>query len=109
MCQGFLPLDVRQAVRVGCQRQRPLLNPADALPRLLLKLRIKFHGILDHAGQVLTVAQRTDLGRGMPGCPAGQLVALQQDRVADPQLGEMVKRRAPHDAAANDDDRGVVG
>jgi hypothetical protein len=73
----------------------------------LLQLGVEVDAVLDQVGEVLAAAQRAHLRGGMPRGPRRQLVALQQDRIAEPELGQMIERRAAHNAAADDDDGGV--
>ena len=50
----------------------------------------------------LVHAKIGDLRSGMPSCSAGQFIALEQHNIAPALLRQMIERRAPGNAAAND-------
>ena len=104
--QGLLPPDVDQAVLARGDGERALVDPARGLPGFRLEIGIERDGVADQLGQVAAGPQRPHLGCRVPGRARGQAVALDQNRIADPQLGQVVERGAAHDAAADDDDGG---
>jgi len=87
----LLPLDMRQAVFIGRNRKRALLDPSDRLPGFLFELAVKLDGVLDHARQITGMAKGANLGSGVPGGAGRQLVALQQDCIGHAHLGEMIE------------------
>ena len=63
----------------------------------------EFRRVLGELGEVARRAQLAHQAGRVPGGPAGELLALEQHDVGDPNLREVVGDRAADDAAADDD------
>ena len=95
------------------RRHRELDRAAVDEPRGLaglgLERPVEVLRVLRELGLGLGVAQRRQQSGGVPGRPAGELLALEQHDVAPAELGEVIGDRAADDAAADDDDTGAGG
>ena len=107
--QSRLAANVRESVRGRRDGDRARVDPAGRLSGFLLEPAIERDRIADQLGEVAGRAQGADLRRGMPSRARGEPVALEQDGVAHALLGQVVERRAAHDAAADHDDGGLGG
>ena len=101
MCQRLLALDEFEALRIGCNRQRSLVDPAGRLPGFVFQCAVERNRVLDQVSQVPAAAQCAHLGRRMPGGAGSQFVALEQDRIADTRFRQVVKSRTTHDTTTD--------
>ena len=70
---------------------------------------IEFGRVGGEAGHVLGGPKAPDEAGGVPGCTAGQCVALQKDDVGPAQFGEVVGDAGAHYAATDDHDLRPLG
>ena len=98
-----LPLHLGPAVLIARQPQTAIHLPAGLQARLRLQPLVKIHRITQQLRDVGGCPQLPHQPRRMKRGARGQLVALQQNRVAPPQFPHVIGNRAANDAAPDDD------
>ena len=75
------------------------------MPGLLFQTRIEIARVASHPERrVVVITGAGDQACGVPGGPRRELVLLDQEDVADAELGQVVGNGAADDAATDDDD-----
>ena len=105
---GGVALELDEPFLVGRHEQRPILLVAGGLAGLLLQGQQNLGGVLGEARHVERGAELPDQARGMPRRPAGQRLSFQQDDVGPARPGQVIGDAATDDAAADDDDPGLL-
>ena len=96
--------------RMGlCDADRTVLLEAGRLSGLGLERPVELRRVLGELGEVARGAQLADEPRRVPGRPAGQLLALEQDDIGDADLRQMIGDRAAGHTAADDDHVRMTG
>ena len=103
---------VAQPVHLVCgvgEAQGAAVVEGDGLAGLALDAPIELDSVARHAPEHVAGGGVGDLAGRVPGRAGAQFGFLQQDHVHPSLAGEVVGERAPEDAAADDDDAGVIG
>ena len=106
---GGVALELFHASGGRCERDGSALPVARRLAGLGLEPSIQLRRVAREPRHVHALTQLSDQTRRMPGGAARELLALEQHDVAPAELGQMVGDGAADDAAADDDDPGVLG
>ena len=97
-------LQFLESLFVRRDRYRAALLESGRLTRFLFERRKQIRRVLRESGEVVRGAKLADETRGMPGGARRQLLALKEDNIGHPALGEVVSHAATHDPTAHDDD-----
>src|SRR5436189_1308860 len=93
------PSELRHASGAAGDAQAAHLLPVRAHARLGLEPRVELGAVADEPGHRARAAQTADEPGGVPRGAARELLALEQDDVAPPELDEVVGDAAAGDAA----------
>ena len=90
------------------QTQAAVLSPARGLTGLLFEAVVEFDTVLQELGDAGRASQLSDEAGSVERGAAGQLAALEDDHIGPAMLRQVVGDATTDDAAADDDDPGVL-
>src|SRR5262249_49272502 len=95
--------DFSQPFRIAGEAQAAVHLPSRGLSGFLFQVGVELDAVLQELRDVGRGPQLSDQAGRMPSRSARQLVPLEQNDFAPAELGQVVSRTAPYDAATDND------